>query len=252
MKALNSVPTLKGVFTLIELLVVIAIISILASLLLPALGKSKEMARQASCRSLLKNHGLAINMYANDYTSCMPPLVFYSGNSHMDGRDNPWDAVLLPYFNTDVSADKIEAFHCPDDNTPRVYGPKKPQSYIYNANRAPSDAVYNYSPELKPLASIISPSSLVAIVCGNTVWARGVAGTSACPPVGLTDKRGIGYSASHIDPWGDTTTLYFNHNLASNYLMIDGHVELLKNTDMFGYWQQPYGDKPSKKRWWNH
>ena len=63
----------KG-FTLIELLVVIAIIAILAAILFPVFARARENARRASCQSNLKQIGLGILQYTQDYGRRFPPL----------------------------------------------------------------------------------------------------------------------------------------------------------------------------------
>lgn len=95
--------SLRCGFTLVELLVVIAIISVLASLLLPVLGRAREAARQAACMSNQRQVFLAHNFYSDDNDD-----AYLTERVDDNGASRPYHLTLIPH-----AGDNQNVFRCP-------------------------------------------------------------------------------------------------------------------------------------------
>ena len=103
----------KG-FTLIELLIVIAIIAILASILFPVFARARENARRTSCLSNMKQIGLAVMQYTQDYDERFVPQNIHTiagtfSTSPPYSRPRGWADALYPYTKS------IQIFQCPSE-----------------------------------------------------------------------------------------------------------------------------------------
>lgn len=185
----------KG-FTLIELLVVIAIISVLATILLPALSQARELAKKTSCMSNLRSVNLVTAMYLNDNRQSYP----YSGWHN-------WSSGSAWWFRTFEREYEVERklFNCLSDEKPSPV-----VTYTYNLNLDcgryawPNPANYPY-----PTVSVdqlVDPNRTPVFTEGTQYTIR---------------AYDIEYS-----PGYDVLNL---HSQGNNWLFADGHVTWIEH-----------------------
>jgi prepilin-type N-terminal cleavage/methylation domain-containing protein/prepilin-type processing-associated H-X9-DG protein len=199
----------KG-FTLIELLVVIAIIAILAAILFPVFGRARENARRSSCQSNLKQIGLGVKQYVQDYDEKFP----LQGVNAQVG----WAIAIQPYIKS------TQLFQCPSEtNPPANVDPTVTASY---GNAGFSDYWYNQNLSNQSEASLNFISN--TLMNGD--------GTNGAANYGMI---GTGATSLNVPADGTATGSVFNRSTAStdyagrhlegaNFSYADGHVKWLK------------------------
>jgi prepilin-type N-terminal cleavage/methylation domain-containing protein/prepilin-type processing-associated H-X9-DG protein len=233
----------RGGFTLIELLVVIAIIAILAAILFPVFAKAREKARQISCLSNLKQLGLGIMQYTQDYSETMP----YNGRN---GGNSGWAGLIYPYVKS------TGVYHCPDDPTPSTTytnpttnapGVLVPISYaaskaMMNINGAYAQRLINWN---APALSVLlcetqgtqtdptNPEELASFLCS------GAGGIGNGTPAPWNSPGQVAVWATGVFPYRASVQLPQRtggsvHTGASNYLMADGHAKYLQPSQVSG------------------
>jgi len=217
MRPRRSVP-----FTLIELLVVIAIIAILAALLLPGLNRARDMAKRTKCLGNLKQHGLCIVSYGDDYAGWLP---------HTTDTQTVWKYLMAPYAGikpASYSDAKLASsiFLCPSWQTKPEAAPAEQGGYGFNYSQLGYETTLSgYVPYVK-LSEVVKPS--LTIFSGDTPDWTFSGGTwdylklyrpSYCGVVNLGNRHSNGINIA----WADGHASWMARNVLA--LGLNGNVD---------------------------
>ena len=210
-------------FTLIELLVVIAIIAILAAILFPVFARARENARRSSCQSNMKQIGLGIIQYTQDYDEYMPV-----GNATNTGRG--WAGPIQPYIKSS------QIFQCPSDSSTNSGGAPSANlykvSYAYNQNlSAPGGQTTPFN-----IAAFNATSLTVNVFeinGGVTTYTDGIRPNEVASPAGTGFYGSVpggttSFATGNMGGRIYTPATEPRHFDGSNFLAVDGHVKWLR------------------------
>ena len=211
----------KG-FTLIELLVVISIIALLLAILMPALGKVKEKAKEVVCRSNLKQWGQIFYLYTADNGDKFMAPHFGIG----EPGAGTWIIPLSEYY---IGGNSEKLAICPSTNKTEDEGENDPGKMVwdttidgheYRNTYAINNWVYNW-----PSSSNWSSrawknmgqkrTSVIPIFLEGWRWGGAPDTRSDAAPPDKERKHNTGFGRYCID----------RHNLAINVCFMDGHIE---------------------------
>jgi prepilin-type N-terminal cleavage/methylation domain-containing protein/prepilin-type processing-associated H-X9-DG protein len=202
----------RAAFTLIELLVVIAIIAILAAILFPVFAQAREKARQTACLSNLRQVGLGLQMYAQDYDEILPYAPTDVPHFGKPNAPVSFLSAIFPYTKS------RSIYVCPSSVDPTSLG--------YDRSTACTDVscsnLHGNAVVLgRPLAVMPSPADIVYLdenrLHSHAAWLR---------PALVNARKGL-YSYWHFDQGlPKNTEQYCNvHMGGGNLVFVDGHAK---------------------------
>jgi prepilin-type processing-associated H-X9-DG protein len=192
----------RKAFSRIEFLGTLVVLGILAIVLFPLFGKPGPNPSRAYCQSNLKQIGLGMTQYTQDYNGRFPQ--WQRGNNLSTG----WSAIIQPYIR------KTEALQCPAETTASDSHPGKMGycDYFYNSN-------IGTRPKGTEDGALASPSSTILFGDAATFSSGNTSNGGT-----LTSERGLAVAQGQWDP----AVSGLRHVGGANYGYADGHVKWLK------------------------
>jgi len=217
----------SGGFTLIELLVVISVISLLISILLPALQSAREAASITQCASNQRQIGIMFAAYYEDWQNHGMVASWDGPGSHT------WAKLMEPYGGQDFTKSEDNMFSCPLNPTHGMLssGPSSYVDYVINTNVS-NLLVPNPRPRITYYL-VPSPSEALLLTAGNYRRTRS-------HPLGGDWYQTVSWFTAvgslNASSYGDTTPGFWHRsdrpgnsrlyrsNDSANWLFFDGHV----------------------------
>jgi len=226
---------MKRAFTLIELLVVIAIIAILAAILFPVFAQARAKARATACLSNLKQIGIGIMMYAQDYDETLPGN--HQGAPHnVQGDSGSATLTAIGFMDTDPTKvlrnwnrdifpylKNKEIYKC-TEAAPRSSGPTASSTFVETKDPLGANASFKLNGIVasQPLAVIDSPANIV--FADEYIFYSRVSQVRPCwDGSTFADGRRKYYQFNH--PYYDV-----QHTAGGNIVYCDGHAKFKKKT----------------------
>lgn len=216
--------TEKKAFTLIELLVVVSIIALLVSILLPALGKAREHAKQVVCSTHLNQIGAAINLYMAEkssgrYPQQRSPLGTWSSANEKVGH---WWQQVVPYINNEFqspnpNAARATVGNCPNHTTKDKVSTtgyvttNNQYSYVGNSNLI-TDWFTSKQPAVQAGTVKLPSEKVIVYECHTNSW---------MPYIGVWWGGWLKYPFYYQTGVGNENQ---THGQVSNFLFCDNHV----------------------------